>query len=144
MNSARPAVTAVSRGMSLRFPDSATMLMLKLGVEAWHDSLKRERASLSRMDLAGGRWWGRRRVVAEHHRTLAGLGASRVVLRASVRVMGAHLRRDGLRPEQLVPALHDALGRVSRGIHIAVNPEFTQLARDVVTWGIEGYYDGRA
>jgi hypothetical protein len=123
-----------------RATDAATMTMLNLGIEAWQENRTEERKAFRRMQVTAGGWWGHKRAEAQHDLVLAGLRASRVLLRETVRLMGAHLRRAGLRPEDLVPALHDVLQRASSKAHVADGPDLVELVRDAVTWGIEGYY----
>ena len=118
--------------------------MLKLSIDAWAESLAAERMA-AEADQAVGTWWKRiRRHAADPPPTATAttVEASRVVLRETARMIGAHLRRNGLTSDQLVPALQDAMQRASRSTRVH-RLALSELVEDAVRWGIEGYYRDR-
>lgn len=112
------------------YPGGAPARMLAFAVAAWQQSLAAERAARSPAPRPESTWRAPEHPIA--------IQASRVLIRETMRMMGLHLRRMGVRPEHFVPMLRDVIRRAS-GQRVA-GPEFTRLVRDAVTWGIEGYY----
>ena len=116
----------------------ASVRMLEFAVTAWHQRLAVERATRSGLPRPESARRAPECDRTTYDRYSIAIQASRVLIRETARMMGAHLRRTGVRPEHFVPMLRDAIHRASEDGVAA--PEFTRLVRDVVTWGIEGYY----
>jgi hypothetical protein len=119
----------------------ASVRMLALAVAAWQQRLAAERAIRSPVPAPESTGRARERDGTAHDRSPIAIQASLVLIRETMRTIGTHLRRAGVRPEHFVPMLRAAIHRAAE--QRAAGPEFTRLARDAVTWGIEGYYAGQ-
>lgn len=120
---------------------AASARMLAFSVAAWHQSLTVDRATRSPVPPPESTWRAPERDGTAHDRGSIAIQESRVLIRETMRMMGVHLRRTGVRPEHFVPMLRGAIHRTAE--QRVAGPEFTRLARDAVTWGIEGYYAGQ-
>lgn len=115
----------------------ALVRMLAFAVAAWHQNRAAERVAEAGVPRPFGGWLAPE-YDATHDRDANAIQASRVLIRETMRMVGAHLWRMGVHPEHFVPMLRDAIRHASE--ETMAGPESTRLLRDAVTRGIEGYY----
>jgi hypothetical protein len=131
----------IAAGPAARWsPDAATMIMLRTGLATWEQSDTAGRAACRPREERTGAWTDHAKALAGDDRLLAPVDGGYVVLRETMRMLGAHLRRDRVSPEGLVPIIRRVVGERLRALDTCDRSESEAVLRDAVTWGIQGYY----